>query len=227
SVWAGLNQRSHFVPGFVHFAAVNSFDRQLIEDDDVPVDRGRAGHNTEQRDFAAVKQVRKDVVECFWAAGHFERDVETFFHVEFLHRVGQVFGAHVQGKIDIHLACKIESIRIDVGDDDVTRAGVFADRNRHAADRAGAGDEHVFTDEIDYHDKLMANGHRHGDRFLRPGVPVIYMYVGAADGCLEDANEDVVTCNFWNRNLLEPQSRLRFRLYDGLHRFLHGVSLSA
>ncbi len=86
---------------------------------------------------------------------------------------------------------------------------------------------HMIAGVIDYTDKLMANGHRHGDRFLRPGVPVIYMYVGAADGCLEDANEDVVTRNFGNRNLLEPQSGLRFRLYDGLHRFLHGVSLSA
>src|SRR5437867_3282648 len=85
----------------------------------------------------------------------------------------------------------------------------------------------VVADAIDYTDKLVPDCHRHGDRFLGPGVPVIYMYVGAADGCLEDANEDVVTRNFGNRNLLEPQSRLRFRLYDGLHRFLHGVSLSA
>ena len=86
---------------------------------------------------------------------------------------------------------------------------------------------HMIADPINHSDKLMADGHRHGDRFLCPGVPVIYMYVGAADGCLEDANEDIVTRNFWNRNLLEPQTGLRFRLYDGLHRFLHKEKLSA
>ena len=31
----------------------------------------------------------------------------------------------------------------------MTRAGAFANRNRHATDRACAGDEHVFSDEIE------------------------------------------------------------------------------
>ena len=85
---------------------------------------------------------------------------------------------------------------------------------------------YVIADPINHSDKLMANGHRHGDRFLGPGVPVIYMYVRAADRGLEDADEDVVARNFRNRNLLEPQSGLGFRLYDGLHRFLHEPKLS-
>ena len=84
----------------------------------------------------------------------------------------------------------------------------------------------VIADPINHSDKLMAYGHRHGDRFLGPGVPVIYMYVRAADGRLEGADEDVVAPNFRNRNLLEPQSGLGFRLYDGLHRFLHEPKLS-
>lgn len=85
---------------------------------------------------------------------------------------------------------------------------------------------HVIADPINHSDKLMAYGHRHGDRFLGPGVPVIYMYVRPADGRLEDADEDVVARNFRNGNLLEPQSGLGFRLYDGLHRFLHEPKLS-
>src|SRR6266516_5306135 len=64
----------------------------------------------------------------------------------------------------------------------------------------------VVADAIDHSDKLVPDCHRHGDRFLGPGVPVIYMYVGAADGRLEGADEDVVAPNFRNRNLLEPQS---------------------
>ena len=86
---------------------------------------------------------------------------------------------------------------------------------------------HMIADPINHSDKLMADGHRHGDRFLRPGVPVIYMYVRPADGGLENPNKDVVAHNFRNGNLLEPQSGLGFRLYHGLHRFLHGVIVSA
>ena len=84
----------------------------------------------------------------------------------------------------------------------------------------------VIADVIDHADELVADGHRHGNRFLRPSVPVIYMYVRPADGRLEDADEDVVARNFRNGNLLEPQSGLGFRLYHGLHRFLHEPKLS-
>ena len=31
----------------------------------------------------------------------------------------------------------------------VARAGMLADRNGHAADRPGAGDEHIFADQIE------------------------------------------------------------------------------
>ena len=57
-----------------------------------------------------------------------------------------------------------------------------------AGDVAFADDEiagrepfHMIANKIDNPDKFVANGHWHGDRFLRPGVPVLYMYVGAAD----------------------------------------------
>src|SRR5205085_11698534 len=70
-------------------------------------------------------------------------------HPKFWHRIGQFFSADVEGKIDLHFAGEVETIRIDVGNNDVTRAGLFADRNSHATDRAGAGDEHIFADEIE------------------------------------------------------------------------------
>ena len=84
---------------------------------------------------------------------------------------------------------------------------------------------HMIADAIDHSDKLVANSHRHRDRFLGPGVPVIYMYVGAADGGFENPNQDIVAGAFGNGNFFEPQSRLGFRLYDGLHRFLHDPKL--
>ena len=103
-----------------------------------------------------------------------------------------------------------------------------------AGDVALAGDEiafgesfNVITDAIDHADKLVADGHRHRNGLLRPRIPIIYMYVGSADGSLDDADEDVVALDFWNGNFFEPKPRLGFAFHDGLHRFLHEMKLSA
>jgi hypothetical protein len=85
---------------------------------------------------------------------------------------------------------------------------------------------HAIADAIDDADKLVPDGHRHGDRLLGPGVPVIYMDVGSADGGLDDANKDIVAGNFGDWDFLKPQSGLGFRLYHRLHRFLHEPKLS-
>ena len=50
--------------------------------------------------------------------------------------------------VRVALGGELETVGIDVGDDDVPGAGKFADRGSHAADRAGSGDEDVFRDEI-------------------------------------------------------------------------------
>ena len=84
---------------------------------------------------------------------------------------------------------------------------------------------HVIADKIDHADKFMADRHRHRNRFLGPGVPIIYVDVGAADGRLQDANEDIICACFRNRDFLEPQAGLGFSLHDGLHRFLHDKKL--
>ena len=80
---------------------------------------------------------------------------------------------------------------------------------------------HVIADKIDHADKFMADRHRHRNRFLRPGVPVIYVDVSPADGCLHHADEQIICAGFGNGNLLEPQPRLGPAFHDCLHRFLH------
>ena len=101
-----------------------------------------------------------------------------------------------------------------------------------ASDVAFADDEiagretfHVIANKIDNPDKFVANDHRHRDRFLRPGIPVIYMYVGAADRRFHNADEDVVSANFGNGNFFQPKTGLGFAFHDGLHRFLHEKKL--
>ena len=91
------------------------------------------------------------------------------------------------------------------------------------ADNEIAGREtfYVIADKIDNADKLVADGHRHRDRFLRPRVPIIDMDVSPADGRLQDPDEHVVAADFRSRNLLEPQPRLGPAFYDRPHHFLH------
>jgi len=80
---------------------------------------------------------------------------------------------------------------------------------------------HVIADKIDHADKFMADRHRHRNRFLRPWVPIIDVDVCAADGCLHDANEHIVTVNFGNGNFFEPKPWLGPAFHDRLYRFLH------
>ena len=86
---------------------------------------------------------------------------------------------------------------------------------------------HVIADRIDNTDKFMANCHRHGNCLLRPRIPIINVHVSATDGGLQYPNEHIIALNFWDRNFLEPETGLGFRFYDGFHRFLHAMMLSA
>ena len=154
--------------------------RQAVKDDEVPIDRGAAGHDAEQRDFAAVKHVRQNVGESFGIAGHLQTDIEAFSHAELLHRVGNFSVRTSSARVGAHFAREIETIRIDVGDDDVARAGMFADRNGHATDRSRAGDEHIFADQIEGERGVHGVAERietgkHIERDRRIGVPAVVL----------------------------------------------------
>jgi len=65
---AALDEGGHFYR-FVHLTAVDSsLIVSWFEDDEVQSIRGGAGHNPEQRDFAAVKHVRQNILERFRVA---------------------------------------------------------------------------------------------------------------------------------------------------------------
>ncbi len=71
-------------------------------------------------------------------------------------------------------------------------------------------------------DELVAGDHRHGDRLLRPGVPVVDVHVRAADGVLEHADEHVVHADLGAGDFFEPQAGLGAAFDEGLHR-LHDI----
>src|SRR5437870_6573723 len=86
-------------------------------------------------------------------------------------------------------------------------------------DEIAAGEPfYVLAHAIDNADKLMANDHRHRNRFLRPGIPVVDVHVRATDGCFQHANQHIVAADLWNRNLFEPKTGLCFRFDNRLHR---------
>ena len=57
--------------------------------------------------------------------------------------------AHVDGQRHAHLLGDAQPRRVHVGDHDVPRAGVAHHGRRQAADRPGAGDEHVLADQVE------------------------------------------------------------------------------
>ena len=65
------------------------------------------------------------------------------------HRLGRARGAHVDGERHAHLLGDAQPRRVHVRDHDVPRAGVAHHGRRQAADRPGAGDEHVLADQVE------------------------------------------------------------------------------
>src|SRR5437879_10914301 len=66
----------------------------------------------------------------------------------------------------------------------------------------------VIAHRIDNAHKFVTNYHRHGNRLLRPCVPVVNVHVGPADRRFTYADEHVVPENFWTGKVLEQQTRL-------------------
>ena len=77
-----------------------------------------------------------------------------------------------------------------------------------ADDLAGVEVVDVRADLDDPADELVADDHRHGDRLLRPGVPVVDVHVGAADAGAQHLDQHVVDADRRHRHLLEPEARL-------------------
>src|SRR5271166_1194318 len=95
-----------------------------------------------------------------------------------------------------------------------------------AHDVAGIEVVYVRPDLDDLSDKLMPDGHRHGDCFLRPLVPLKDVNVGSADAGMAHADEHIVDADGGFSDVFEPQSALGAALYQSLHEFLVEECLS-
>ena len=73
-------------------------------------------------------------------------------------------------------------IRVKVAPTGKTIPAVPASNMAFADDQiAFAKATHICSNRGDLADEFMADGHRHRNRFLRPGVPVVNVNIGAAD----------------------------------------------
>ena len=80
---------------------------------------------------------------------------------------------------------------------------------------------HPIADPLDDADKFMPDDHRHRDRLLRPGVPVINVDIGPADRSFLDPDEDIIVADFRHRHVLQPKTGFGFAFDQCLHRLLH------
>ncbi len=89
------------------------------------------------------------VLEGAGHPGHLQPHIEPFGHAEIFHDIGELLLGHVDGTGGAHLAGQFQPVFVDVGDHHVTGANVTADGSSHDADGACAGDEHVFTHQVE------------------------------------------------------------------------------
>src|SRR6202050_5199397 len=83
-----FQHHTHFVPGFIHLPAVNTLQRQHVEDDVFPVDRNLARGNPEHGDFRAMAHIPEHFAERDGVAGHLQAYVESFVHAQLFLDIG-------------------------------------------------------------------------------------------------------------------------------------------
>jgi len=82
---------------------------------------------------------------------------------------------------------------------------------------------YVGTDLDDLADKLMAYHERHGDRLLRPGVPLVNVEVRSTDTRCQHADLNVVDTDLRLRHIFNPETTICPRLYKSFHISPSGV----
>ena len=131
------------------------------------------------------------------------------------HRQGEILGKGAW-PIDPHALRRLAKMA-PAGEAVAAAAAHHMPLPRH--DVAGKEVVDICADRHDLTDEFVPHGHRHGDRFLGPGIPVVDVEIGAADPGAIDLDQHVVDADLRHRHLVEPQPRPGFPL----HKRLHGV----
>src|ERR1700737_4236955 len=79
--------------------------------------------------------------------------------------------------------------------------------SRHAI--AGVEAAYFAAQFHDFSGVFMADGHGHGDGFLRPGIPIVNVHVGPAYRRTVDLDEYVIVPDRRLRDFLQPDTGFR------------------
>ena len=76
---------------------------------------------------------------------------------------------------------------------------------------------HLAAHVDDAAEVFVTHGHGHRDGLLRPGIPVVDVHVGAADGGLGDLDQHIVGADLGDLDVLHPDAGTRLALHQCLH----------
>ena len=109
-VQAAFDEDVHLIPRFIHFAPVDAFDGEHIEDDGFPVDRKFVGRNAQECDVSAVRHIGEHIAERRRIARHLHSDIEAFLHSELFLIIGDGNFRHIDGVFDAHCVAPIRGV---------------------------------------------------------------------------------------------------------------------
>ena len=215
---------THF-PGKLEAVVVDVGDHDIAR---ARMPNDRRGHDSDRAGARDQHILAQDIERERGVHGIAQR-IEDACHVEvdarpvmpdIRHRQGQIFR---EGAGTIH--AHAHGVRAQVPAPRETVAAPPADHVALAADDfTGKEVVHIFADVDDFADEFVADHHGHGNGFLRPGVPLVNVQVGAADAGAVHADEDIIDPALRIGDILQPEAGFGFRFDEGFHGKIEGAS---
>ena len=80
-VQPAFQQHAHFVPGLIHFTAIDTANCKHVENHGMPIDGHFTGRNSQHGDASTVSHIGQHVAKGSGVAGHFQTHIEPFVHI--------------------------------------------------------------------------------------------------------------------------------------------------
>jgi len=146
---AGLEERGHLHPGFVHAAAVDSLHRGTLEDDIVDqVERYVLGRNAQQRSAAAGAQRLEPLLDGAGVTAHFEQHIHPRTGGLAEDPAWSVFRGGIDDHIRAHAPGHAAAVFIGFRREYGRASAGFGHGNGHEADRTAAGHQYRLPGDL-------------------------------------------------------------------------------
>ena len=132
----------------VHLAAVDALKGKPLADDVVHIYRDGLVAQTQQADLTAGTHYGEHLVKNMTITAHFQADIEALYKTLLLHDPGKVFTGCIDGCVNAHFFRQLQTIVVDVGDDDTTGTCEFTNAGGHDTNGTRTGDQYVLANQI-------------------------------------------------------------------------------